>query len=144
MDLLEACVVESPSARWVAVDDAGGAADDEKPFSEVMGPALAWRRLSRDASRADAAAGYADADAPPAASDTVAAAARSRFAFFDSRRTGGALDGTWAFFENAGGSQVPRVVTEACRDALDARWRDDLGARPRGRRNATFLCAARE
>lgn len=35
----------------------------------------------------------------------------------------------WVFLENAGGSQVPRLVVDACGEALAVRWRSELGPR---------------
>mmetsp|Transcript_30098 Transcript_30098/g.104006 ORF Transcript_30098/g.104006 Transcript_30098/m.104006 type:complete len:582 (-) Transcript_30098:23-1768(-) len=75
---------------------------------------------------------------PPSRSTALALRARAEFAFFDEcpaddERSTDASQGVtgarWAFLENAGGSQVPRLVRNACAAGLDRRWRDETGAR---------------
>ena len=136
VDVLDRFVVGgSARGRWVAVD-AGAPDVGPKAFSERFGPSLFWSKFDKASQRVAAAAYGGRKDAPPpAASTAVAARARKRFALYGSTH-GSSFDGSWAFFENAGGSQVPAAVADACAGALNARWRDELGAASKERARA--------
>ncbi|KAH8053167.1 hypothetical protein JL722_9834 [Aureococcus anophagefferens] len=119
VDVLDRFVVGgSARGRWVAVD-AGAPDVGPKAFSERFGPSLFWSKFDKASQRVAAAAYGGRKDAPPpAASTAVAARARKRFALYGATH-GSSFDGSWAFFENAGGSQVP-AVADARAGALNA------------------------
>ncbi|KAH8097544.1 hypothetical protein JL720_437 [Aureococcus anophagefferens] len=115
VDVLDRFVVGgSARGRWVAVD-AGAPDVGPKAFSERFGPSLFWSKFDKASQRVAAAAYGGRKDAPPpAASTAVAARARKRFALYASTH-GSSFDGSWAFFENAGGSQLGAAAKESAR-----------------------------
>ena len=71
----------------------------------------------------------------------IAGIARAQFSFFDidaNHEQTEVFPAGWAFFENAGGSQVPRQVTREVVTALSGRWRDVVGAADKKRARAVF------
>lgn len=61
--------------------------------------------------------------------------ARRHFAFFD----GAGKNGGQCFFENAGGAQVPISVVARVTEALNHRWRDNLGMSQKMRSRRAML-----
>ena len=60
-------------------------------------------------------------------SEVISTFARQNFPYFDSKNSG--LEKLFSFFENAGGAQVPAQVTAKVVDALQNRWRNEVGSK---------------